>query len=170
MIQKKICMLGSYAVGKTSLVRRLVHSIFSEKYLTTVGVQIDKKAVSVGDREVTLVLWDIAGEDRFFKVPASYLRGASGYLLVIDGSRRSTIREAVDLHERAQTVMGPVPFRVLLNKADLADDWELQAEGLEKFDAWQWPVLKTSAKTGERVDEAFASLAECMVADRPSEP
>ena len=68
-------MLGGFAVGKTSLVSRFVRSIFSDKYLTTVGVKIDKKTMKAGDREVTLVLWDINGQDEFQDVKESYLRG-----------------------------------------------------------------------------------------------
>ncbi len=78
MIQKKICMLGGYAVGKTSLVQRFVKGIFSEKYLTTVGVKIDKKVVQVGGREVSLILWDLHGEDDFQQVQMSYMRGGFG--------------------------------------------------------------------------------------------
>ena len=54
MIQKKICMLGSFGVGKTSLVARFVHGIFSAKYLSTVGVKIDKREMKVGDKDVLL--------------------------------------------------------------------------------------------------------------------
>ena len=91
MIQKKICMLGSFAVGKTSLVSQFVSSIFSDKYLSTVGVKIDKKT-DHGRRPArsTLMLWDIYGEDGFQTVQKSYLRGASGYLLVVDGTRFDT--------------------------------------------------------------------------------
>ena len=65
MIKKKICMLGAFAVGKTSLVQRFVNSIFSEKYQTTIGVKIDQKLVQTGDTEVNLMLWDIHGEDNY---------------------------------------------------------------------------------------------------------
>ena len=65
MIQKKICMVGVLAVGKTSLVARFVESIFSKKYHTTVGVKISKKALQVSDQEWHLILWDLAGEDEF---------------------------------------------------------------------------------------------------------
>jgi GTPase SAR1 family protein len=58
-VQKKICMLGGFSVGKTSLVKRYVASIFSESYLTTVGVKIDKKTVTLGERVVHLILWRI---------------------------------------------------------------------------------------------------------------
>ena len=68
MLQKKICMLGSFAVGKTSLVRRFVESMYSEAYHTTVGVKVDKKNVQVNGAEVTLVLWDIYGEDDYQKM------------------------------------------------------------------------------------------------------
>ena len=78
MIQKKICMLGSFAVGKTSLVARFVRSIYSEKYHTTVGVKIDKKQVQFDGKSMNLILWDLYGEDEFQKVHMSYLRGASG--------------------------------------------------------------------------------------------
>lgn len=97
MIQKKVCMLGAFAVGKTSLVERYVKSIFSEKYQTTVGVKIDKREVLVGATTVKLVLWDLHGEDRFQAVQASYLRGASGVLLVVDPTRPLDARGRAEL-------------------------------------------------------------------------
>jgi small GTP-binding protein len=87
MIQKKVCLLGTSGVGKTSLVAQFVHSMFSDKYLTTVGVKIDKKSMAVDGTEVTLVIWDLAGDDDFQRLQISYLRGTSGYLLVADGTR-----------------------------------------------------------------------------------
>ena len=86
--QKKVCMLGAFSVGKTSLVKRFVQSIFSETYLTTVGVKIDKKNVELSDRIVTLILWDLAGEDDIASLRMSYLRGSAGYVLVADGTGR----------------------------------------------------------------------------------
>jgi len=101
MLQNKICMLGGFGVGKTSLVSRFVSSIFSDRYLTTVGVKIDKKKVSLDSGEMTLMLWDIYGQDEFQTVRDSYLRGATGYLLVADGTRYSTLDTAVVLQKRA---------------------------------------------------------------------
>ena len=84
-MQKKICMLGGFAVGKTSLVRRFVQSIFSDTYLTTVGVKIDKKSVALPDKTVDLILWDLAGEDDIGSFRVSNVRGATGLVLVVDG-------------------------------------------------------------------------------------
>ncbi|HZS10282.1 MAG TPA: Rab family GTPase [Blastocatellia bacterium] len=163
MIQKKVCMLGTFAVGKTSLVSRFVKSIFSEKYHTTVGVKIDKKSVTVGDEEVVLLLWDIHGEDEFQKIRVSYLRGTAGYLLVADGTRRATLDAAEELHRSLGAITGEVPFILLVNKADLADEWETDRGALDALAARGWTVIKTSAKTGLGVEEAFATLARRML-------
>ncbi len=124
-------MLGAFAVGKTSLVSRYVHSIFSDKYLTTLGVKIDKKSVSLLRGEMELILWDIYGEDEFQKVRMSYLQGAAAYLLVADGTRRETLDVARSLQQAAEQEIGKVPFVLALNKVDLADRWQVDRAALE---------------------------------------
>ncbi|MBI9086476.1 MAG: GTP-binding protein [Desulfobacterales bacterium] len=163
MIQKKICMLGSFAVGKTSLVRHYVKGMFSEKYLTTVGVKIDKKQVTVENRQVNLILWDLAGEDDFQRVQRSYLRGTSGYLLVADGTRRETIDMALTLQNRAEQELGAVPFLLLINKADLTDEWDMDDIQLDQLKENGWRMMLTSAKTGENVEAAFTELTAAML-------
>src|SRR5271170_1310300 len=95
-------MLGSFAVGKTSLVRRYVLSQYDDKYLTTVGVKVDKKTIRVGNDDVMLMLWDIYGEDDFQKLRMANLSGSNGYLLVADGTRRATLEKALEVNERVQ--------------------------------------------------------------------
>jgi small GTP-binding protein len=159
MIQKKICLMGSFAVGKTSLIARYVKSIFSDKYLTTVGVMIDKKEIRVSGQEVTLIVWDLHGEDDFQKVRMSYLRGSSGYILVADGTRPFTLNKAMLLHDEARAVVGDVPLVLVLNKSDLTDEWEIEESMLDDARARGWVVMNTSAKTGSGVEEAFQVLA-----------
>ncbi len=156
-------MLGSFAVGKTSLVRRYVESIYSDAYQTTVGVKVDKKELKVKETEITLVLWDLYGEDEFQKMRWSYLRGSSGYLLVGDGTRRATLDKAFLLEQRVREEVGEIPFVFVINKSDLVADWQLD-ESLEgQFAAQKWSVLLCSAKTGENVEEAFTQLARKML-------
>ena len=164
MIQKKICMLGATGVGKTSLVSRFVLSLFSDTYLTTIGVKVDKKTVSADGTDVTLMLWDIYGQDEFQTVRTSYLRGASGYLLVADGTRQLTLDTARELQNTAEGVIGKVPFVLVLNKSDLADDWRVDDRALWKMAEDGWSVIKTSAKTGAGVDDAFMKLTKRMMA------
>jgi len=164
MLQKKVCMLGSFAVGKTSLILRFVESIFSDRYLTTVGVKINKKVVGVDGQDVTLMLWDLYGEDEFQKMRMSYLRGASGYLLVADGTRPASLDKAISIQKEAETTFGTTPFVVALNKCDLTADWEITPEREEELAGSASRVIRTSAKTGEGVEFAFQSLIKAMLA------
>jgi small GTP-binding protein len=154
VLQRKICMLGGSSVGKTSLVKRFVESVFSETYLTTVGVKIDKKTVDLGERAVNLILWDVAGEDDISTVRMSYLRGCAGYVLVADGTRPSTLEVALSLRERVEAEQGHLPFVLLLNKNDLQEQWAIGGTELDNLRKAGW-----SARTGEGVDDAFRELA-----------
>ena len=163
MIQKKICLLGTSGVGKTSLVAQFVRSIFSDKYLTTVGVKIDKKTVSIDGTEVTLVIWDLAGDDDFQRLQTSYLRGTSGYLMVADGTRRVTLDQVLELQKRVAGNLDAVPFILALNKSDLSSQWEVEEGRISALRAENFAVIKTSAKEGAGVEEAFAQLARRMI-------
>ena len=163
MIQKKVCMLGAFAVGKTSLVSQFVRSMFSDKYHTTVGVKVDKKQVAVDGGPVDLLLWDLYGEDEFQKMRTSYLRGSAGYALVVDGTRRETLDHAVVLQNRVEEVVGRVPFVLMVNKTDLAEKWEVDEAALQELSQRGWVAFKTSAKTAAGVEEAFLTLARRMM-------
>jgi small GTP-binding protein len=158
-VQKKICMLGGFSVGKTSLVKRYVQSVFSEAYLTTVGVKIDKKTVELSGRTVNLILWDLAGEDDIASLRMSYLRGSAGYVLVADGTRPSTLQVAISLRQRVEADYGPLPFALLLNKSDLKEQWAIPDSELEDLRQGGWWVRSSSARTGEGVEDAFKDLA-----------
>jgi small GTP-binding protein len=163
MIQKKICMLGAFAVGKTSLVARYVKSIFSEKYLTTVGVKIDKKTMSVNSQELNLILWDLAGEDEFVQLQTSYLKGSSGYILVADGTRSDTLLKAFTLQRKAEEAIGKVPFALVINKLDLQTQWEIDETALRGPREQDWIIQYTSARSGENVEETFQLLSRRML-------
>jgi small GTP-binding protein len=165
-LTKKVCMIGSFAVGKTSLVRRFVEGIFSDRYLTTVGVKIDRKRLTVGDQGVHLILWDLAGDDELMRPRPSYLRGTSGYILVADGSRRVTVERAIEIQERATSISGPVPGVVALNKADLQPEWEVGMPEIQRLSERGWPCMLTSAKLGDGVEALFRSLAEKMLSEK----
>lgn len=160
MLQKKVCMVGAFATGKTSLIARFVRSIFSENYQTTVGVKIDKKTVFTHGKELNLILWDLYGEDEFQKVHTSYLRGSSGYLLVVDGTRHNTLDVAFALKQRFEDSLGNIPFVMVVNKADLVDEWDIENEEIEQLTKQGWTVIQTSAKTGDGFEEVFQTLAD----------
>lgn len=164
MIQKKICVIGAFAVGKTSLVSRYVRNTFSEKYLTTVGVRIERKVVRAGEHELDLILWDLHGEDEFQKVRASYLRGASGCILVVDRTRPATLETALRQHQEARATLGDVPCLFVVNKVDLEDEARIEDTSLNDLRRQGSVVIATSAKTGLGVEDAFETLVRAMVA------
>lgn len=166
MIQKKICLLGAVAVGKTSLVRRYVKRLFDERYHTSLGVKIDKKLVSTPHGELMLMIWDLSGEDEFIAMELEYLRGAAGFLLVADGTRRSSLDRAMALQQRAAERLDSMPFLLLANKSDLTSSWEIGDADLDQCSARGWTVIRTSAKSGEGVEQAFQLLADRLLAPR----
>lgn len=158
VVQKKVCLVGVPAVGKTSLVRRFVEGVFSEDYLTTIGVKIDRREVTVAGQTVRLVVWDIAGDDAYSPLDLGYLRGASGLLLVADGTRPDTLDRALELRDAAETQHGPLPTVVALNKSDLTAEWALDDARVDALRELA-TVFQTSARTGAYVEDAFDALA-----------
>jgi len=166
VIQKKIALLGAAGVGKTSLVRRFVSSLFDDKYLSTVGVKVDKKAVRVGADDVTLMIWDVAGAEERFTIPTAYVKGAAGYLLVVDGTRPETFEAAATIVAQLDRDLGPLPFVLVINKKDLGDAWSAESPHLDGLKPRAVAVLPSSAKTGEGVEEAFQRLASAVTESR----
>jgi small GTP-binding protein len=162
MVQKKVCMVGVFATGKTCLVQRFVHSIFSPRYLSTVGVKIDRKEVSVRGEPITLLLWDLEGRDGTGDVNPNYVRGAHGLIFVVDGTRRETLYQAFDIRTAVSTYVGQVPAAFAFNKCDLADDWKLTSTEEASLPQHGLYGVRTSAKTGAGVEATFQWLAEAM--------
>jgi small GTP-binding protein len=160
----KVCMLGDFGVGKTSLVSRYVRNTFSDRYLTTVGVKVDSKEVDLGSRgSVRLVIWDIAGRSALDALNMSYLRGAGGLLLVADGTRETSMRTAIDLLLQSRSLLPDAHAVLLVNKLDLVERWEVAPSTLAELRK-TLPVLETSALSGDGVEQGFIELATGLVA------
>lgn len=157
---KKVCMIGDFGVGKTSLVARFVHQTFSADYLTTIGVKIDTRILDTpGGQTLKLVLWDIAGTNELSTIEQHYLQGAAGLIAVADGTRAATLATAAALLAQAQTLVGSRPAVLLVNKSDLSAQWELGDR--REFSGHELRIC--SALTGEGVAAAFQRLAEQLL-------
>jgi GTPase SAR1 family protein len=190
MVTKKVCIFGAHGVGKRSLTSRFRDNTEEERYRAAIGVQISKKAVAVGDHSVTMAIWDVADLDKFDAMLMNYSRGMSGYLLVADGTRPSTLERAREIYEQLCSFEEPpqsvedtsdaeppvnkpyvefpyrgVPFILLLNKSDLIEQWRIDKSNLEMLANKGWPVRVVSAKENEGVEEAFLSLCRRMLSE-----
>ena len=166
-VKKKICLIGSFAVSKTSLIERFVYNRYDEKYLTTIGVKISQKVLApIEDPQSgkmiqhTFLIWDIAGLEKFGGVVKNYFRGAAGALAVADLTRPETIAHLSEFCQRFKTE-SPHAFLVILgNKLDIFNEDKKTLSDLNKVaDRNATECLLTSAKTGKHVNEAFSTLS-----------
>ena len=160
-ISKKIILTGSFGVGKTSLFNQFIYSTFSERYLTTIGVKVNKKTVEIGDHELTMLIWDIAGEVTQDKVPHSYFLGAEGIVYVFDLTRPTTLQNLKTDLEYLKKMLPNAVIKVVGNKLDL-----VQPHDIERLvaDFNVQPDCLTSAKTGENVEKMFTDLGAALLA------
>ena len=159
-LSKKICLLGNPAVGKTSLIRAFVYETFEDEYISTIGSKVSKKEVEFFDEEskkyyeVSLIIWDIAGQQTFKHVKQAYYRGAKGALVVADVTRVTTLQSIEDWIKSLVEVVGDVPLMILLNKTDLIDQIKFSLADVQDLAAkYKAKSLLCSAKTGKLSSE-----------------
>jgi small GTP-binding protein len=172
-VSKKVCLLGDFAVGKTSLARRFVYNLFDDRYLSTIGVKVSRKTLDIprGEEvlEINLLIWDLAGSDEFNQARKSYLRGAAGALLVCDMTRPQTLASLQNYAHELLEMNPDARFVVAANKCDLiarADPGEqcLTPGQIEEFaGAFAAPWTLTSARTGDEVETLFRALAGLLL-------
>ncbi|MCP4140634.1 MAG: GTP-binding protein [Chloroflexi bacterium] len=166
LIQKKICLLGDFSVGKTSLTERFVYNRFSERYISTIGVKISRKSIVISP-EVTLniLIWDLAGSEEFTGVQSSYIQGAKGAIFVCDLTRPKTLESLEKYNRQLEDATPNIPIALVGNKTDLASECKIDRYSLEK-EARKFntiAITTTSAKTGRNVESIFEALAKELV-------
>jgi small GTP-binding protein len=156
-------MLGDFAVGKTSLVRRSVEGRFDDKYLSTIGVKISRKTLQRDNHRLELLIWDLAGGEKFIDYKESYLRGAVGALIVCDLTRPETLA-SLSLYSHQINTLNPAARIVFVgNKLDLNDQRQISnAELADLSKLFRSPYLLTSAKTGKQVENVLLTLADLI--------
>lgn len=167
-ISKKVCLLGDFAVGKTSLVRRFVYDRFDDKYLSTIGVKVSSKTVAIAHDgravELAMMLWDLAGSEEFERMRSSYLRGAAAAILVCDVTRVTTLQQLAVYANDLLKINPHARIIVAANKADLSSQYMMTADDVRTFaQQLQAPYYLTSAKQGDEVESMFRHLGRMLV-------
>ena len=172
VITKKICLLGDFSVGKTSLIRRFVEDEFSDRYLSTVGVKVSRKSwdiktdLNLNLDRVNLVIWDLEGNTKFKSITPNYLKGASGSIIVADLTRTNTL-SSLNQHLNLFLEINPQgTIAIALNKADLVPQEKLD-KLLELYSSYDCDRIlgayPTSAKTGANVTDLFNRLSQSLI-------
>jgi small GTP-binding protein len=159
---RKVCLIGDGAVGKTSLVRRYVLDVFSDDYISTFGAKVSKKVLNYGDVELTLMIWDVLGQKNGASMHSAYFSGANGAFVVCDGTRQETVDGLNTWYKEFSQVAGKVPVIPLINKCDLPT--RVSKESLDSLaKVIGHDFRRTSARTGEGVEEAFMYLGKMVM-------
>lgn len=161
-VSKKIVLLGYFGVGKSSLIRRFVENTFSEDYKVTIGVHIFKKSVAIPEegKDVSLVIWDLEGNDNINNTRLSYLLGTHAFIYVYDLSRPATYQNLQSELNFLKEKQANTPVIVVGNKVDLVTKAFIKQNN-ENFGSLT--DLFVSAKTGSKVDELFSNLAHTLI-------
>jgi small GTP-binding protein len=165
----KIVMLGDGAVGKTAMTTRFTQNFFDSDYKRTIGSDFAVKRLTLEDddveTQVTLQVWDLAGQPRFESVRQGFYRGARGGLLLYDVTRRRTFLNVENWKEEAfKNLKNEIPLVLVANKVDLKDSRVVASEEGEEFAKKNGFVyVESSALTGENVEEAYANLCRTMI-------
>ena len=160
-------MLGTFGVGKTSLVNRFVNDTFDEKYLSTIGVKVSQKTLepagNIND-SVKFILWDIAHIEKINSVTQSYFRGAHAGIFVIDVSRSETMKQIDPIVSAFRDVNPGSVVAFVGNKVDMIEEDKIDMEQyLQLEKTYNTFFTLTSAKTGANVESLFRNLAELII-------
>ncbi|KAI8067657.1 P-loop containing nucleoside triphosphate hydrolase protein [Gilbertella persicaria] len=173
----KILVVGDLGTGKTSIIRRYVHNIFSSNYKSTIGVDFALKVIQwENDLIVRLQLWDIAGQERFGNMTRVYYKEALGAIVVYDISRPQTFEGVTKWKNDIDTKValpdawggGQIPVILMANKADLIQEGHGQHANPTELDQFcqdhgfiQW--FETSAKDNSQIEEAARYLVSAIL-------
>ncbi len=165
----KLVLLGDEAVGKTSLILQHTEHRFEQNYKMTIGTDISAKLVEIEEKgtktTVYLIIWDIGGQEKYRILRESYLRGASGALVVFDLTNKNTYSHVYDWCDEAKKFVGKqIPMLLLGNKLDLTDNRAVTAEeGQQLAKEFGIQYLETSAKSAKNVNIAFNQIVEMIL-------
>lgn len=166
---KKILLVGDGAVGKTSLVRRFVHDLFSDRYIVTIGTKTSRKALRLEYEaedlcvNLQLGIWDILGQKEGARAHELYFKGADGAILVCDLTRPATLASVPDWSRRVEALCGKLPAVLVANKQDAADERKVEEQEVDEVAKGlgvSW--FQASAKTGLNVEAFFHEIGSLL--------
>ena len=162
----KIIICGDPSVGKSSLILRFTNNAFRRHYIPTLGVHVSDKIFQVKGSYIQLVLWDIAGQQKFENMRQQFYLGSDGLFLIFDLSKPSSLDSVSNWYYDIQNQLTDRPALtgyIIGNKKDIGQSNKSTSEkGSDLASYLNLGYIETSAKTGENVELAFYTIAESL--------
>lgn len=160
----KIVTIGDSSVGKSSILTRYVDNVFSENYISTIGVDFKIKTINIKDKNIKLQIWDTAGQERFKTITQSYYRGASAILLIYDLTDISTFQNLNKWLMDVKKANNDAQIFIIGNKLDLFDCRQIKYNEAKNFtEKHGYKYIEVSAKTNKGINNLFIDLCESLI-------
>jgi small GTP-binding protein len=159
---------GMGGVGKTTFLLRYMTNTFVGDTLLTIGVNFHSSVLEIDGQQVTLLLWDLGGQERFRFVQGSYIKGAAAALVFFDVGRLATLYDLEDWFKLIRDNTSPtIPMLLVGTKIDLEDEdtqAQAKAEALRVVEEQHLlGYVPTSSKSGKNVEEAIRQIASTLI-------
>lgn len=155
----KIVVCGEPSVGKTTLVRNFTGKQLRDEYLPTLGVEITTKRIKVGETEVTLIMWDLAGQPQFKIVRPLYYKGSAGAVFMFDVTMPHTLARIDDWVTECSNVIDGAPAILIGNKIDLKEKRLVDRSTAEaRASRLGLRYFEASARLGQNIGSPLLSL------------
>jgi small GTP-binding protein len=166
----KVCFFGDGGVGKTTLIGRYLTGIFKSDQTLTIGVDFHIKKIWIGDKLVSLQIWDFAGESRFRFLLPSYVVGASGGIFMYDITRFSSLKnftEWINIFRKGFTGAADKQLPVIMVGSKLDLSYKRAVSSKEAYDLAKeqnlYGYIECSSKDGRNVEDIFTEIAKLML-------
>ena len=156
-IKYKLIVIGNENVGKTSIINRLKNNQFSGNYEPTVGLDFQSIPILIDDQNVTLLLYDTAGQEKFRSLLPLYTKNSHIILLVYDITNLDSFCDVEKWYDSLSNINKEEAIFVLVgNKIDLMEERKVtEEEGKTYAKRHNFIFCEVSALTGDGVQELF---------------
>lgn len=159
----KIVVCGDPGVGKTSTILRLTDNAFMRTYVPTLGVSISERLLTLGDKHVNLILWDIAGQSKFEIMRRHFYKGTDAVILIFDLTNRQSFESVSNWFKDIKKYEKDVIGLIFGNKEDLLDKRKIPTEeAINTANTLNLEYVETSALTGKNIEQSFYKVAETL--------
>ena len=161
----KICIFGDGGVGKSTFIERFLTGIFDTNLVITIGANFHTKHLEIDGLQITLQIWDLAGEENFRAILPKYINGSSGGIFMFDVTRLSSLNNVDAWLEVVRQNIAGIPLLMLASKIDHGEERSIQSESAMELATQKdfYAYGECSSKSGIYIEEAFELLTRAIM-------